>query len=64
MRTQQTRDVGPTLVCCWSTVHDVDPTVNQRCANVSCLLGDHFFVLHVLANCQPYSVGEQIKSPS
>ena len=36
---QQTWNVGPTLVYCWATVYDVDPTVNQRWANVSCLLG-------------------------
>ena len=27
---QQTWDVGPTFVCCWSTVYDVGPTANQR----------------------------------
>ena len=36
---QQTCDVDPTLVYCWPTVYDVGPTVNQGCANVSCLLG-------------------------
>ena len=35
--TQQTCDVDPTLVYCWSTVYDVGPTVNQRWANVSSL---------------------------
>ena len=28
----------PTLVYCWPNVYDVGPTVNQRWANVSCLL--------------------------
>ena len=31
--------VGPALVYCWPTVYDAGPTVNQRWANVSCLLG-------------------------
>ena len=37
--TQQTWDVGPTLIYCWPTVYDVGPTVNQRRTNVSCFLG-------------------------
>ena len=36
---QKTWDVGLTLVSCWPTVYDVGPTVNQRWANVTCLLG-------------------------
>ena len=39
---QQNRDVGPTLVYCWADVVDGGPTVNQRWADVSCLLGDSF----------------------
>ena len=39
MTAQQTWGVRPTLVYCWPTVVDVGPTVNQRWANVSCLLG-------------------------
>ena len=38
-KAQPDRDVGPTLVYCWPTVYDGGPTVNQRCVNVSCLLG-------------------------
>ena len=38
---QQTGDVGPALVHCWTTVYDVGPKVNQRWTNVSCLLGSH-----------------------
>ena len=37
-QTQQTWDVGPTLVYCLATVVDGGPTVNQRWANVSCFL--------------------------
>ena len=33
------RDVGPTLVYCWSTVYEVGPTVSKLWPNVSCLLG-------------------------
>ena len=36
---QQARYVGPTLVYYWHTVYDVGPTVDQRWADVSCLLG-------------------------
>ena len=31
--------LDPALVYCWPTVYDVGPAVNQRWANVSCLLG-------------------------
>ena len=37
--TQQTRDIEPLLVQCWSTVYDAGPTLNQQWLNVSCLLG-------------------------
>ena len=36
---QQTRDIVPMLVQCWSTVYDAGPTLNQQWDNVSCLLG-------------------------
>ena len=36
---QQTRDIVPMLVQCWSTVYDAGPTLNQQWNNVSCLLG-------------------------
>ena len=36
--TQETLDVGPTLVYCWANVVDSGPTVNQRWAKISCLL--------------------------
>ena len=36
---QQTRDIVPLLVQCWSTVYDAGPTLNQQLDNVSCLLG-------------------------
>ena len=36
---QQTWDVGPTLVYCWANIVDGGPTVNHCWANVSCLLG-------------------------
>ena len=39
MQSQQTWDDGPTLVYCWPSVVDGGPTVNQRWAHVSCLLG-------------------------
>ena len=32
---QQTRDVDPMLVWCWSGVEDGGPTLNQHCFNVS-----------------------------
>ena len=35
---QQTQDVEPVLVSCWSTVRDAGPTLNQHCFNVSCLM--------------------------
>ena len=38
---QQTRDIGPKLIYCWANVGDGGATVNQRWANVSCLLGEH-----------------------
>ena len=41
VREQKIWDVGPTLVYCWVTVYDTDLTVNQRWANVSCVLGVH-----------------------
>ena len=36
--------VGRTLVYCWPTVYDAGPTVNQRWASVSCLLGTRTFI--------------------
>ena len=36
---QQTCEIGPTLVYCWANVVDGGPTVNQRWADVSCLVG-------------------------
>ena len=42
--TQQTLDAGPTLVYCWASVVDGGRTVNQRWANVSCLLGYYILV--------------------
>ena len=39
MSSWQTWDVDPTLFYCWANVVDGGPTVNQRWANVSCLLG-------------------------
>ena len=35
MSSQQTWNIGPTLVYCWANVVDGGPTVNQRWANVS-----------------------------
>ena len=37
--TQQTRDIHPRLVQCWTSVVDGGPTLNQSWVNVSCLLG-------------------------
>ena len=39
VKSQQTSDVGPALAYCWHTVYDFGPTVNQRWADASCLLG-------------------------
>ena len=39
LTTQLTCDVGTTLVYCWANVVDGGPTVHQRWANASCLLG-------------------------
>ena len=36
---QQTRDVQPMLVQCWTSVEDDGPTLYQHWLNVSCLLG-------------------------
>ena len=36
---QQTRDVDPMLIQCWSSVYDAGPPLNQHRVNVSCLLG-------------------------
>ena len=36
---QQTRGVGPMLVCGWASVVDDGPTSAQHWANASCLLG-------------------------
>ena len=35
---QQTRDIHPRLVQCWTSVIDGEPTLNQPWVNVSCLL--------------------------
>ena len=45
--TQQTWDVGPTLVYCWANVVDGGSTVNQRWANVSCLLAYVYYLCHI-----------------
>ena len=37
--THQTWEAGPALVYCLASVVDGGPTVNQRWANVTCLLG-------------------------
>ena len=39
MPPQQTRDVDPMLVYCWSDVVDGGATLTQHWVNVSCLLG-------------------------
>ena len=39
IQTQQIRDISTMLVYSWANVCDADPTINQHCANVSCLLG-------------------------
>ena len=36
---QQTRDVGPLVGQCWSSVYDAGPTLDQHWAKVSCMLG-------------------------
>ena len=36
---QQTRDIDPMLVQCWSTVYDAGPTLGQHWVDVSRLLG-------------------------
>ena len=62
-RTQQTRDVEPMLIECWSIVFDSGPTFNQHWLNVSCLLGtvlrnmmDHVLQRsHVIRTCAPVS---------
>ena len=36
---QQTRDVHPVLIQCWSSVFDAGPTLNQHWMKVLCLLG-------------------------
>ena len=49
MPSQQTWDVGPTLVHCWLTVYAVGPTVNQR-------LGQRFLFAGLAASiltCRP-----------
>ena len=60
----ETWDVGSTLVYCWAHVVDGGPTVNQRWANVSCLLGwrltrlyqsEHNTVLQCWVNVGPAS---------
>ena len=50
---QQTRDIEPLLVQCWSTVYDAGPTLNQQWLNVSCLLGWQviFPVIHTVTQC-------------
>ena len=40
--TQQTWNVGPTLVYCLPDVYDAGPTVNQRWANVSWIYTHEF----------------------
>ena len=37
--TQQTQDIEPLLVQCWSTVYDAGSTLNQQFLNILCLLG-------------------------
>ena len=34
---QQTRDIAPLLVQCWSIVYDAGPTLNRQWVNVSCV---------------------------
>ena len=36
-------DIGQTLVYCWASVYDAGPTVSQRWANVSSLLGYTYY---------------------
>ena len=46
--TQQTRDVDPMLVQCWSIVYDAGPTLNQHWVDGSCLLGNSHLTLSSL----------------
>ena len=54
---QQTRDIKPMLVQCWSGVVDGGTTLNQHWFNASCLLGFDLFAstLNNIANFQPHA---------
>ena len=45
VNTEQTWEIGPTLVYCWDNVVDGGQTVEQRWANFSCLPGSYAFIV-------------------